>query len=274
MNQRQSSGDHSFVIQSGGDTTVVQVAGLSHADARQIAIDVYKANALTLAEQAASIAMERVRHFADRLIDRQQQSGRSAQAFHDPGFLRTLYEAERAYSETGDEELADLLLELVAERSGTATRGVAQLVVEQCVITAPKLSSRHLDVLAALVLLSRRNASVTRFDELSRWLHRHLDLLRSVLPVDDSTWMHLAFAQCLSQQPGHVPTNAMLFDAYKDTFGGESVAAQNLLPEASQLHDAYWRSFSLTSVGVALGYARACLKADIELRLESYLKEG
>ena len=66
--QAQTAGDNSSVIQAGGD---VHYGVITVSEARELALDVFKANALELAGIARDLFESRGREFIDRYLEEQ-----------------------------------------------------------------------------------------------------------------------------------------------------------------------------------------------------------
>jgi hypothetical protein len=149
LKQSQSAGDHSTNIQAG--TVEIHQHGLTSEQARQIALDVFKANALELAGIARDLFETRGREFIDRYLEKvQRQRPEALDCFCDPDMLFTVFTAQRDYARTGRTDLEALLVELLIQRSGSGD--LRQIVLNEAIAVASKLTEQQLDVLSFLLI--------------------------------------------------------------------------------------------------------------------------
>ena len=113
--QTQKGGDHSTNIQA---HAVAITQGPSVAEVRALALDVFRANFLELAGQAAEAARARAEEITEKFLkELQQQHKQGLKQAQDPDFQYALYTAQREYARCGDKELGDLLVDLLVDRT-------------------------------------------------------------------------------------------------------------------------------------------------------------
>lgn len=119
--QNQNSGDNSTNIQAG--TIIMQ--GVSATEARQIALDVYHANFLTLAGEAKDTACKRAEEITEDFLKKlQHENPNGIQKSKDPDFQYSLYTVQKEYAKSGDKDLGDLLVDLLVDRSKQDKRDI------------------------------------------------------------------------------------------------------------------------------------------------------
>lgn len=144
--QKQEGGDNSTNLQA---KTITVNQGLSYADARDIALDIYNSNFIKLSEAAANVAAERAISFSEKFLnDLYENNSNAASAFETPALQSALYNAQKEYAKSGEEYLADTLCNLLIERAKDDDRGIKQLAIEEAISVAPKLTSKQLDILS------------------------------------------------------------------------------------------------------------------------------
>ncbi|MCX4177742.1 MULTISPECIES: LPO_1073/Vpar_1526 family protein [Paraburkholderia] len=146
--QAQEGGDNAVNAQAGRDVVIV---GVTYTEARQIALDVYRANAIELAGLAQQTACERAEHITERfLTELQSRHPEGLQQTGEPDFQHSILEAQKAYARSGDEKLETVLVDLLIERAAEQVRSLRQLVLTQSIETISRLTSDRLATCAPL----------------------------------------------------------------------------------------------------------------------------
>lgn len=136
--QDLTGGPDSTNLQAGRD---IVYNGVTAAEARQIALDVYNANFLKLAGVAEDVARDRAERITRRYVETQQTLNPSGLAsMGDPDMLRTLYAAQEGYACSGEDDLEQALIDLLVDRAGQTERDLKTHVLNQAVATLPKLT--------------------------------------------------------------------------------------------------------------------------------------
>ena len=149
--QSQKSGDNSANIQ--GETVNITVnQGISVEDARSIAKDVFRQNALELADEAKKTFEERANHLYDKLIDKIQDAPESLNTFSDPDMQHAMFEAGKAYGRSGDENLEKVLIDILVERSKEAKQSTKQMILNESISVAGKLTTGQLNLVTEIFI--------------------------------------------------------------------------------------------------------------------------
>jgi hypothetical protein len=156
--QSQQSGSNSLNIQ-GRDIAI----GLSYADVRQVAMDVFEANFLRLRDVAAVVARERAEAFLDSYLQKMAEEGQAEiPEAENPDLQYAVFSAQKEYARTGDEDLGKLLVQLLADRTKVRDRNLTQIVLNESLSVAPKLPPDQLDALSLTFLLMMNSTSWVR----------------------------------------------------------------------------------------------------------------
>ena len=111
--QNQESGDNSTNLQ--GKTIIIN-QGLSYADAKEIALDVFKSNFLELSAKAAETAKRRAEELVDNFLNElKQRAPESLNKMEDPGMQYAIFTAQKEYAKTGDKDLSKLLVDILVD---------------------------------------------------------------------------------------------------------------------------------------------------------------
>lgn len=139
--QDLSGGPDSTNLQAGRD---IVYNGVTAAEARQIALDVYNANYLKLAGVAEGVARDRAERITREFVETlQARNPVGLASMSDPDMLRTLYAAQEGYACSGEDDLEEALIDLLVDRAGQAERDLKTHVLNQAVATLPKLTKKQ-----------------------------------------------------------------------------------------------------------------------------------
>lgn len=195
--QSQDVGSGATAIQAGGNVSFVNV-GVTASEARQIALDVAKATFYELTGAAKDIANVRVEEITDQVIKKLEKDFPAGlQKAKDPDFQYALYTVQKEYARNGDKDLGDLLVDLLVDRSKQDQRDILQIVLNESLATAPKLTDANLAALAVIFLFKyTQNYLVGNHQMLGEYLDKHLLPFVSKLSKNHAGYQHLEFSGC------------------------------------------------------------------------------
>ncbi len=260
--QRQEAGDNAVNLQAGGDINV----GLSIKDVKDIVDLVFKANFLYLQNAAREAAEERAEFILNRYLDKLiKENGDATEVVRDPDMQFAVFDAQKAFARSGDSNLGDVLVDILVRRTKEADRTTLQVVLNEALLAAPKLTAHQFDLLTLTWLMrySRFNAlsKVHLFQLWSQSLAPFITDLR----LPDSSYSHLQYAGCGTVEITAASVNAILRNSYAELFSGAQVdptidATFAGFNAALRSVAEYWgasqaKHFTLTSVGIAIAHA-------------------
>lgn len=186
INQNQKAGDNSTNIQSAGDVSI----GLSYTDTKEMMLDVFKDNFLQLSNIAMETATDRVGELSEKILKRLEEEGSIVfNKAQDPDFQYSLYSIQKEYAKTGDEELGDLLINLLIDKSKQDDRNLLQIVLDEALNVAPKLTKDQLSLLS--LMFSVKNTTYTHvrtLDDLGEMFDNYIKpFLDDIKPNESST---------------------------------------------------------------------------------------
>lgn len=147
--QEQSGGAESVNVQAGQNATVH--VGITPSEARNIALDVFNSNFLTLRGIAEDVAYARAERITrDFLETLQARNPAGLASMGDPDMLRALYSAQEGYAYSGEDDLEKALTDLLVDRAGQAQRDLKTHVLNQAITTLPKLTQEQRAFLAVV----------------------------------------------------------------------------------------------------------------------------
>lgn len=216
--QTQKGGDNSTNIQV-EELTVVQ--GLTYTEVKQVAIDIFKANFYKLAGEARNIASERAEQVTEEFLNKLQEENPEGFAkAQDPDFQYALYTVQKEYARTGDEDLGNLLVDLLVDRSKQEQRDILQIVLNESLGVAPKLTKDQLAVLSVTFLCKYTQIyGIGNHEDLgSMFFDKMLQPFSTNISKKNACYQHLEFSGCGSTSIGSSTLEAILGTTYQGMF--------------------------------------------------------
>ena len=217
--QQQHVGEGATAVQAGGNVLITQV-GLSYSEVRDVALDVFRANFYQLAGPAMETAKARAQEITEEFLKKlQQENPDGFGKGQDPDFQHALFTVQKEYARTGDKDLGDLLVDLLVDRSKQDQRDILQIVLNESLGTAPKLTDAQLAVLA-IIFLCRYTQSqwIGNHQQLGEYFDRHVLPFASKLVKNSACYQHLEFTGCGSVQMGEITLENILEQTYPGQF--------------------------------------------------------
>ncbi|MFZ6641796.1 LPO_1073/Vpar_1526 family protein [Undibacterium sp. TC4M20W] len=172
--------------------------GLTYKDVRDIALDIYRENFSQLSGQAKEIAEIRVEEITERVINKfSTEYPLGLQKANDPSFQIALGAVQKAYVRSGDRDLGDLLIDLLVDQCKEAPRSIREIVLNESLNVAPKLTDTQLALLAVMFLCKHVTPkNVINFDTFGDYLDIHIKPFISKMSKNTTNFQHLQFAGC------------------------------------------------------------------------------
>lgn len=217
--QQQQVGEGATAVQAGGNVLITQV-GLSYSEVRDVALDVFRANFYQLAGPAMETAKARAQEITEEFLKKlQQENPDGFGKGQDPDFQHALFTVQKEYARTGDRDLGDLLVDLLVDRSKQDQRDILQIVLNESLGTAPKLTDTQLAVLAVIFLFRyTQDQRIGNNQQLGEYFDRHVLPFASKLVKNSACYQHLEFTGCGSVQMGEATLENILEQTYPGHF--------------------------------------------------------
>lgn len=215
--QNQRAGDSSLNIQA---DNVTLASGLSYPEVRQVALDVFEANFYKLAGVAQETARLRAEEITDKFISElKARNPEGAAESQDPDFQYSLFTAQLGYARSGEEKLADLLVDLLVDRSKQKENGLLRIVLNESLQVAPKLTSDQLAILSVVFSLKyTKYLRMNSFEAIKHYLDYRIAPFVPALPERQSAYQHLVYAGCGTISVGGVQIGKIFRNGYPGLF--------------------------------------------------------
>lgn len=139
--QSQDGGESSTNFQAGQD---IHVHGLTLDEARVVALDVFRSNALELQGIAQSVAVSRAEQLTNEFLGKlESEMPHQAQKLADPDVQSVLFEAQKEYARSGEADLREALVDLLTARAVEDERTLRTLALNEAISAAPKLTEQQ-----------------------------------------------------------------------------------------------------------------------------------
>jgi len=214
--QEQKVDKGSMAIQAGGDVNV----GITVTEARQIALDLWKANFIELSTKAKELVDSRVQEITDKVLERfQRDFPAGIEKAEDPDFQYALFTIQKEYARNGDADLGDLLIDLLVDRSKLKQRDILQIVLNESLNTAPKLTESQLSALSVIFLFRyTQNKGVGNHQILGEYFDKMVSPFISSIVKNNACYQHLEYTGCGSVELVSTSLENILSQTYQGLF--------------------------------------------------------
>ncbi|WP_405964248.1 hypothetical protein OG713_26975 [Streptomyces sp. NBC_00723] len=216
MKQIQRAGDNTANYQA----QTINVNGVNYTEAKEIALDVFRANAIELSQIARRVAEDRVEEITEALLRKLAEKAPEAlNAITDPGVQRAIFRVQEEYACSGDEALGDVLVDLLVDRAQNNERNIQQVTLNEAIKTAPKLAPHHFTILATLLIVVRTQyAKAQNIAELHDYFKSTMAPTVAGVRASESDLRHLQYAGCISYDESQRSISGMLSGSYPAFF--------------------------------------------------------
>src|SRR6266487_348877 len=218
VEQTQKGGSESTNVQAG--QVVIHQHALSYQDVKNIALDVFKNNF----EQLSAVARETARARAEEITDKflQQLEAKNKEGIkkaETPEFQMSLLTVQKEYVRTGDRELGALLVDLLVDITKGDQRDILQIVLEECLTVAPKLTIGQIASLAIIfaVRYCQRRDAISP-EKLAEVFSETVNPFVSVASKSITTFQHLEYSGCGTAGIGEIKLSEVLAMTYAAVF--------------------------------------------------------
>jgi hypothetical protein len=124
----------------------------------------------------------------------------SISEFDTPALQNALFTVQKQYAISGDEDLGDLLVDILVDRAAAPERDMVQIVLDESLGIAPKLTLKQFDTLTLnFLLISTRRLDVGNYEGLLAHFRKRIAPFIEKLSDIHSDYTHIEYLGC-----GHV----------------------------------------------------------------------
>ncbi|PFJ62569.1 hypothetical protein COI94_26470 [Bacillus cereus] len=258
-----TAGQSSTNIQGSKNVNVNQY-GLGFNEVKEVAMMVFKSNFYDLGKTVEDTINERaeeiINKYLDRLITKDPESLKNTE---DPDLRFNIYEMQKNHAKRGDEKIADLLVDMLVDRTMVKEEEFLKLIYNESMMMVPKLTSKQIDILTVIFLTRYVKCSIFQIQGFTELLMQ----FANDVPNEVFFYQHLQYAGCVSISIGSFDLVAHLKEEFPDLVPSsvdpeDRLFKRNLKSVSPKLFSFShkWNrtkicSSSLTSVGIAIAIA-------------------
>lgn len=196
LEQNQKAGAESTNYQAG--QLVIHQHTLGYRDIKDIALDVFRNNFATLSQVAREVATTRAEEITEQFLSRlQKENNEGLQQAETPRFQLSLLTAQKEYARSGDADLGGLLVDLLIDLSKQDDRSIQQLVLDECLVVAPKLTPNLLATLGVVFYCRyARSPNAYTAKQVADLLEQIVIPFVDLLSKKETPYRHLEYAGC------------------------------------------------------------------------------
>lgn len=215
----QTAGENSKNLNVMGDYH----EGLSYKDARQIALDVFKANSSVYTEIAKKTIDERVVNITDDIFTMiYSELPDTVEKLVEPAVQDTLLKIQKEYAKNDDPALKERLIALLKNRLKADEKDMETIVLDEALEIVPKLTGIQLNILSLhLTVLRILHHEVTNRDTFFHMLTSKILLFYSNRMSKTIEYAHLQYLGCtgiLSEGSTYKPIEEIFRNRYAGLF--------------------------------------------------------
>ena len=214
----QTAGENSKNLNVMGDYH----EGLSYKDARQVALDVFKANSSVYTEIAKKTIDERVVNTDDIFTMIYSELPDTVEKLVEPAVQDTLLKIQKEYAKNDDPALKERLIALLKNRLKADEKDMETIVLDEALEIVPKLTGIQLNILSLnLTVLRILHHEVTNRDTFFHMLTSKILLFYSNHMSKTMEYAHLQYLGCtgiLSEGSTYKPIEEIFRNRYAGLF--------------------------------------------------------
>lgn len=217
-NKRRMSqdGEQSENYQAGRDIAVYQ--GMSPDEVSGLLREALESNALQMRSIAKEELQNRIQDFSERFVEKTKDEPDVIQATSDPDVQAAFIEAGIGFARSGDEDLGEILIDLVADRAKQGTRTLLAVVLNDAVTIAPRLTDGEMAILTiAWRLLRTVDRGLVSLQALAGFIREISDLI-PYIPRGDASYLHLQSLGCVGIGIGSISFDHVWLNSYRGLF--------------------------------------------------------
>lgn len=213
--QKQISGNDSTNLQA---NQIVINQGITYADAKDIALEVYKTNAIQFKAEAIETVRVRVEEITEKILTQIiERKPESFSELKNPAFQDAMFTVQKQFAKTGEEDLGALLVDILVDRAAHPERTMLQIVLDEALDIAPKLTLEQADSITLNFLLVRtRRLNLTSFDDFKQYFIDFIVPFIEKLTSERTAYSHIEYLGCGHTRAGDYGSlEVVIKDIYK-----------------------------------------------------------
>ncbi len=177
--------------------------GITEEKCREIFMDLYKTNVLSLRDEAKDVACQRAEQLTDIFIQKLSKQDdeirkKIEDQLKDPAMQEAIFKSQKCFAMSNDDDHLKILTDMLIDRGSISQRTNKQMLIDEAIDVLPRLNKKHLDILLFYLTLQFEHSL---YDEniIKNFINEIITRLESILPLkkDDPNLQYLSQKQCL-----------------------------------------------------------------------------
>lgn len=217
--QTISSGNNSTNLLIKGD----YVNGITYQEARDISLDIFRANAQVFTETALQTINNRVDEITNELFNMiSTKLPDKLSKLIEPSVQEAILNTQKAYAKNDSKILKNQLIELIYQRFLVEENNIEQIVLDEAITIIPKLSKKHMDILSlqlSTIYVNRGN--ITNRESFFQMVENEILIFYFEDYTSNNYYAHLQFTGCttiLSEGSSFKPLEEIIYNRFNGLF--------------------------------------------------------
>ena len=177
--------------------------GITEEKCREICMNMYKSNILSLQSEAKDIAYQRAKHLTDIFIEKlstqdEEIRQKVEECLKEPAMQEAIFKSQKCYAMSNDDNHLNILTDMLIDRGNISQRTNKQMLIDDAIETLSKLNQKHLDILGYILLRGGVNQSGT-LNILDLYLNNLVKYMKKIIPLskENNDFVYLKHRNCL-----------------------------------------------------------------------------
>lgn len=177
--------------------------GITEEKCREICMNMYKSNILSLQSEAKDIAYQRAKHLTDIFIEKlstqdEEIRQKVEECLKEPAMQEAIFKSQKCYAMSNDDNHLNILTDMLIDRGNISQRTNKQMLIDDAIETLSKLNQKHLDILGYILLRGRVNQSGT-LNILDSYINNLVKYMKKIIPLskENNDFVYLKHRNCL-----------------------------------------------------------------------------
>lgn len=257
--QEMHAGDDSQNYQAKGDIHITN-NDLNYVQVKEIFTDLFKANFYDLQEEARDIANQRAEYVTNQFLEKlQQENPDLIKNTRDPDIRANIFEVQKAYARSGDENLSDILVNMLVERTKDDNQEIIDLVLNEAITVVPKMNKAQINILMFIFII--KHTSFRNNPSMNFVIFKQIFIDPCEFEWNDFykniNYSHLEYTSCLSVGIGQTTFEKIVllkeFNHLKSDEDVERYKSNNEFSEIMKVwNNTQLKNCTLSTVGIAI----------------------
>lgn len=227
--QEQSAGDNSTNYQAGQD---IHVYGLTVDQAREVALDVFRSNAVELRGIAQAVAVSRAEELTNEFLESLERTmPERIDTLADPDMQSVIFEAQKDFARSGEADLKIALVDLLGARAREDERNLRTLALNEAIVSAPKLTESQRRAIAWVFFLRyTRDSGSSTIGSFFASLAAVVNALGVDIPTGHADYQHIEYVGAGSISLGNISFGKGV-ESGSEAFFTRGFAESDVVPE-------------------------------------------